>query len=70
MIVRQLLSLVLGIPAFWLALRFNMHMFQLNGYINKEQDEWLSRNSHLQWILTFGACLGPVRMAAGILGKG
>ena len=67
MTVRTLITLALAIPAFWLALRFNMHMFQLNTYINGEQKEWLRRNSHLQWILKWAMCLGIVRMAAGFI---
>ena len=58
MIIANLIALILGIPAFWLALRYNMHMFQLNGYINNEQNEWIKRNSHLQWILKFAAVFG------------
>lgn len=60
MIIRALISLILGIPAFWLALHYNMHMFQLNTYMNNEQNEWLRRNSHLQWILRFAAGLGLI----------
>ena len=63
MIIRDLISLLLGIPAFWLVLRYNMHMFQLNTYMNNEQREWLRRNSHLQWILNFAVILGIVRLA-------
>ncbi len=66
MIVMSIIALALGIPAFWLALRYNMHMFQLNTYMNNEQDEWLRRNSHLQWILKFAACLGFIRIIEGI----
>ena len=64
MIIRNLISLLLGIPAFWLALRYNMHMFQLNTYMNNEQNEWLRRNRHLQWILVFATYLGLIRMLA------
>ena len=63
MIIRDLISLLLGIPAFWLVLRYNMHMFQLNTYMNNEQREWLRRNSHLQWILNFAVILGIIRLA-------
>ena len=63
MIIRDLISLLLGIPAFWLVLRYNMHMFQLNTYMNNEQREWLRRNSHLQWILSFAVILGIIRLA-------
>ena len=69
MIVRTLISLVLGIPAFWLVLRYNMHMFQLNTYMNNEQREWLRRNRHLQWILNFAVVLGIVRIAGQSLIK-
>ena len=62
MIVRALITLALAVPAFWLTLRYNMHMFQLNGYINKEQTVWLRKNRHLQWILWFAMILGLVRM--------
>ena len=61
--IRALISLALGIPAMWLALRYNMHMFQLNTYMNNEQREWLRRNSHLQWILNFAVVLGIIRLA-------
>ena len=60
--IRALVTLVLAIPAFWLTMRFNMHMLQLNGYINKEQRAWLKKNRHLQWILRFAMLLGLVRM--------
>ncbi len=69
MIGRNLISLLLGIPAFWLALRFNMHMFQLNTYMNNEQNEWLRRNSHLQWILGFAVGLGLIRVGGGVIIK-
>ncbi len=61
MIVRTLITLVLAVPAFWLTLRYNMHMFQLNTYMNNEQRAWLSKNRHLQWILKFAIALGLVR---------
>ena len=70
MIVLSIIALVLGIPAFWLALRYNMHMFQLNGYINNEQNEWIKRNSHLQWILNFATALGLIRIGGAVLIKG
>ncbi len=69
MIIRILISLLLGIPAFWLVLRYNMHMFQLNTYMNNEQKEWLRRNSHLQWILDFITGLGLIRLGGEIIIK-
>ena len=62
MIIRTLITLALAIPAFWLALHYNMHMFQLNGYINKEQSVWLVKNRHMQWILYFAVVLGLIKM--------
>lgn len=69
MIVLSIIALALGIPACWLALHYNMHMFQLNTYMNNEQNEWLKRNAHLQWILKFAAVLGFVRIVEGLLVK-
>ena len=68
MIIRTLITLALAVPAFWLTMRFNMHMFQLNGYINNEQSVWLGRNRHLQWILYFAVALGAVRMFVPLAG--
>ena len=67
--IRALISLALGVPAMWLALRYNMHMFQLNGYTNAEQNEWLRRNRRLQWILRFAACLGIISIAGSLIIK-
>ena len=62
MTVRTLITLALAVPAFWLTMRFNMHMFQLNVYMAGEQRAWLRKNRHLQWILYFAMGLGIVRM--------
>ena len=70
MIILTLISVILGIPAFWLVLRYNMHMFQLNTYMNNEQREWLRRNHHLQWILDFAVILGIVRVGGTALFNG
>ena len=70
MIILTLISVILGIPAFWLVLRYNMHMFQLNTYMNNEQREWLRRNHHLQWILDFAVILGVVRLVGTALFNG
>lgn len=64
MIIAKLIALILGIPAFWLTLHYNMHMFQLNGYINNEQNDWLKKNSHLQWILRFAIIFGVLSVVA------
>ena len=36
MIILTLITLALAVPAYWLALRYNMHMFQLNTYMNND----------------------------------
>ena len=69
MIVRTLITAALAVPAFWLTMRFNMHMFQLNVYINGEQRAWIKKNFHLQWILVFAMGLGIVRMLASLTGS-
>ncbi len=67
-IARPVITLALAIPAFWLAMRFNLHMFQLNSYMNGEQRAWLRKNSHLQWILRFSFILGILRIGVAIAG--
>lgn len=67
MIIRSLIALALGIPAFWLTMRYNMHMFQLNTYMNNEQKAWLKKNSRLQWILTFATWIGALRVVLDIV---
>lgn len=36
----------------WMVMRYNLHMFQLNGYKNKEHRKWLLKNARNQLILT------------------
>ena len=69
MIIRTVITAILAIPAFWLAMRYNMHMFQLNGYIDSEQDAWLKKNRRLQWILYFTVGLGALRMLVPLAKK-
>ena len=66
--IRTLITLALAVPAFWLTMRYNMHMFQLNTYMNNEQSAWLAKNRHLQWILYFAVILGAVRMFVPLAG--
>ena len=70
MIIRALITLALAVPAFCLALHYNMHMFQLNTYMNNEQRTWLAKNRHLQWILRFAMIVGVLRIAASAAGIG
>lgn len=70
MIIRTVITLLLAVPAFWLTMRYNMHMFQLNVYLNNEQKAWIHKNFRLQWILVFAMCLGCIRMLAPLTGAG
>ena len=70
MIIRILITAALAVPAFWLTMRYNMHMYQLNVYMNEEQRAWIHKNFRLQWILVFAMGLGIVRMAAPLTGAG
>ncbi len=62
MIVRTVLTALLCIPACYYALRYNMHMFQQNGYKNKEHRKWLMAHARMQWVLVYGALLGILRI--------
>lgn len=62
MIIRTLIAVGLSIPAFFLTMRFNLHMFQLNGYKNGEQIRWLKKNIRQQWLLLAGIVIGSIRM--------
>lgn len=58
MIIKVLITVILFVPTFFLTMRYNMHMFQLNGYKNGEHFNWLKKNIRKQWILVFLAVLG------------
>ena len=45
MIIRVLIAVVLAVPAYFYTMRYNMHMFQQNGYKNKEHIHWLKKDS-------------------------
>ncbi len=70
MIIITIITALLAVPAFWLTMRYNMHMFQLNVYMNGEQKAWIRRNFRLQWILAFAMGLGLVRMLVVPAGSG
>ena len=61
MIFRTVITIILFIPAFFLAMRYNMHMFKLNGYKNGEHLNRLKKNLRQQWLLIFTFCLGLIR---------
>ena len=60
MIIRVLIAVVLAVQAYFYTMRYNIHMFQQNGYKNKEHLHWLKKKFRLQWILYFGLALGIV----------
>lgn len=49
---------VLAITAFVLVMRYNIHMFQLNGYKNGEHVTWIKKNWRKQTILIVSGLLG------------
>ncbi len=55
-----ILAFCMFVPAYVLALRYNMHMFQLNGYKNGEHCEWVKKNFKQQWLIKTGAICGVV----------
>ena len=70
MIIRTTITAALAVPAFWLTMRYNMHMFQLNVYMNGEQKAWIHKNFRLQWILVFAMILGALRLLVSFTGPG
>jgi UDP-N-acetylmuramoyl-tripeptide--D-alanyl-D-alanine ligase len=62
MIIRTCIAVVLSAYALYLTMRYNMHMFQLNGYKNGEHVHWLKKNLRQQWLLIFGLVLGIFRL--------
>lgn len=60
-IIQTLIGLLLFGAARFMAVRYNMHMLQLNGYKNGEHLHWLKKNISHQWLLIFGTVLGAVR---------
>ncbi len=57
-----IISVVLAASAFYLVMRYNLHMFQLNGYKNNEQRTWIKKNLRKQLILIFPGLAGVFLM--------
>lgn len=53
-----IISVILAIPVFYLVMRYNLHMFQLNGYKNNEQRAWIRKNMRKQLLLIFSGLAG------------
>lgn len=62
--VKLLLFLGIGASTFWYAMRYNLHMLQLNTYINKEQVSWLKCSFLNVWSLPACVILGVVQLLA------
>lgn len=58
----SILCAVLTLPAFLYVLRYNLHMFQLNGYKNGEHIHWLKKNVSRQYLLILIGILGALSM--------
>lgn len=56
--ISALIILILSVLAYYYTMRYNMHMFQLNGYKNGEHVNWIKKNKRKQWILFYGLILG------------
>ena len=56
------LCAVLTLPAFLYVLRYNLHMFQLNGYKNGEHIHWLKKNVSRQYLLILIGISGVLSM--------
>ena len=60
--VRTIITAVLFLPAFFYVMRYNLHMFQLNGYKNGEHLHWIKKNSRRQRVLIAGLLSGILRL--------
>lgn len=58
----MIISVILAIPVFYLVMRYNLHMFQLNGYKNNEQRSWIRKNLRKQLMLIFPGLAGVFLM--------
>ena len=47
-----------ALPTFFLVMRYNLHMFQLNGYKNAEHMTWIKKNAGKQALLVLSGVLG------------
>ncbi len=68
MIILFCLCAVLSAASIWYVLRYNLHMFQLNTYMNGEQITWLRGNWKREAVIVVPAVLSV--LAAAVLGKG
>lgn len=57
-LVAVIITVLLAVPAFYLVMRYNLHMFQLNGYKNHEQVSWIKKNKRKQLLLVLPGVAG------------
>lgn len=62
MLFTAIISIICMLPTFGLVLRYNLHMFQLNGYKNKEHMTWLRKNKGKQGLLVLVGIAGIVAL--------
>lgn len=60
LLIFTLVAAAVMLPAYFFVLRYNLHMFQLNGYKNGEHANWIKKNINKQLILFVLAALGIV----------
>ncbi|MCR5154699.1 MAG: UDP-N-acetylmuramoyl-tripeptide--D-alanyl-D-alanine ligase [Lachnospiraceae bacterium] len=58
--IKTAIAGLMGFIAYLLAMRYNLHMFQLNGYKNIEHINRMKKNMRMQWVLYYGMALGLV----------
>lgn len=62
MLFTAIISMICMLPTFGLVLRYNLHMFQLNGYKNKEHITWLRKNKGKQGLLVLVGIAGVIAL--------
>ena len=56
------LTVLFSLMPIWFAAKYNLHMLQLNTYINKEHYSWLNDNIKKQWLLIAIAAVGVLQV--------
>lgn len=67
MLIASYISIALALPALFLVMRYNLHMFQQNGYKNAEHARWLTKNVGKQALLLGCTVLGVVLLVCPVL---
>ena len=62
------ITVAAALPTFWLVMRYNLHMFQLNGYKNAEHMTWIKKNAGKQALLVVSGVLGVVLLFVRVWG--